>query len=390
MKKKLLPVIIAGLASSYTIADVSVYGLMDISLNRENFTNGTKQKPDQNNDSWDLASNASRLGFKADYAINEDLRAIAKIEYEVFVDDGDSGSDSSDTDELKARNIYAGLQGKFGTVIAGKNDSLLKMSQGKVDLFNDWAADLKNVMVGENRQDNIVIYSTNEKTLDGWQFSASFMPGEDETVNNSNGAETRNDIADGWGTSVTYTSKQYYFAIANDQSITPEERANPTNTVRMTGQIAVTDTIKLGALVQRAEEDDDGVGIAKINDPLKYIGGDGAWETQDAWLASASWEFMPQWTAKLQFASSTSDPTDVYSTVADEAQNDDYDTDLFAIGLEYQISKAKNAEAKVYAYITSIETPEQQAPGTVIGSKIKSQYDDSSNDTFAVGYQLKF
>jgi predicted porin len=61
---------------------------------------------------------------------------------------------------LKSRDQYIGLTGRFGTLKAGRNDSALKLAQGKTDLFNDYEADLKVLWKGENRLNNAVVYQT--------------------------------------------------------------------------------------------------------------------------------------------------------------------------------------------------------------------------------------
>jgi predicted porin len=387
MQKKLLALAIAGLVAGYASAEVKVYGQLDVSMNNYDDTKGTINPATGNQttrDDWELESNASRIGFKADYAITEELRAIAKIEYEVFVDDGDDNSDGdSDTDELKSRNIYAGLQGNWGSVIAGKHDTLVKLSQGKVDRFNDLPyGDIKHVMVGENRQDNIVIFSTNEKSkaMQGFQLSASFMPGEednDDTVINGVEVDKRDSAADGYGFSATYTGDRVYLAAALDKDVTPDGKANLTDITRIVGEVKVTDGFKVGALWQTAEEGETGVGIGKIdsNSTLKDIGGEGKFKEQDAWLVSAEWAFAKNWILKGQYAESKAKP------IADGA--DDSEIEQIAIGVDYIISKEKSAEAKVYAYIAKLETPRED-------NNIVTQYDASERETFAVGYQLKF
>jgi len=387
MQKKLLALVIAGLAAGYATAEVKVYGQIDVSMNQYEDTNGTINPAtgDQTTrDDWELESNASRIGFKADYAITEELRAIAKIEYEVFVDDGDDSSEdtNSNTDEMKARNMYAGLQSNLGSIIAGKHDTLVKLAQGKVDRFNDSAADIKVVMVGENRQDNIVILSTNEKNkaMNGFQLSASFMPGEennDNQVINGVQLDKRDSAADGYGFSATYTNDMLYLAAAMDKDVTPDGKPNLTDITRLTGEVKLTKEFKLGALWQTAEESEKGVGIAKIDSgsTLKDVGGESKWEEQDAWLVSAEWAMTKEWILKGQYATSEATP------IADGA--DDSEVVQTAIGVDYIISKEKNAEAKVYAYIANLETDEED-------NAIKTQYDASEKDVFAVGYQLKF
>ncbi|MBV1885196.1 MAG: porin, partial [Gammaproteobacteria bacterium] len=109
--------------------EITVYGKANVTLNSVDEESVDPLDPDAAIDEWQLNSNASRLGVKGKHAVNEDLNAIFQLEYEVFIDDGTN----SENNALKQRNIYAGLQGEFGTVIAGKHDTPLKLAQGKID-----------------------------------------------------------------------------------------------------------------------------------------------------------------------------------------------------------------------------------------------------------------
>jgi predicted porin len=65
-----------------------------------------------------------------------------------------------DGDVFKARNQYIGLRGIFGEVLLGKNDTMLKQSQGKVDLFSDLNGDIKTLWAGENRLGDSITYKS--------------------------------------------------------------------------------------------------------------------------------------------------------------------------------------------------------------------------------------
>jgi predicted porin len=54
-------------------------------------------------------------------------------------------TDNSDSDNIQSRNQYVGLKGDLGTFLLGRNDTVLKNSQGKIDLFSDYVADLKGL-----------------------------------------------------------------------------------------------------------------------------------------------------------------------------------------------------------------------------------------------------
>ena len=147
MRKNALLAALITLSAASNAAAVQVYGKANVSLNHTDASNS---------DTLKLNSNASRIGVKGSYEISEGLKAIYKFEYETFIDDGEGSGKT-----FKQRNIYAGFQGGFGTIIAGKHDTPTKLAQGKIDLFNDLPnADIKNVIQGENRVSNIVMYST--------------------------------------------------------------------------------------------------------------------------------------------------------------------------------------------------------------------------------------
>jgi predicted porin len=139
--------ILASMIGSATLpamaASVDIYGRADLSV----------QSSDQGEGNFtELKSNASRLGFKGTHSLNEDLDVVYKAEFEVDMD--------GDGDVFKARNQYIGLRGMFGEVLLGKNDTMLKQSQGKVDLFSDLNGDIKTLWAGENRLGDSITYKS--------------------------------------------------------------------------------------------------------------------------------------------------------------------------------------------------------------------------------------
>jgi len=122
---------------------VDIYGRADLSI----------QSSDEGDGNFtELKSNASRLGFKGIHSLNDELDVVYKAEFEVDMD--------GDGDVFKARNQYIGLRGIFGEVLLGKNDTMLKQSQGKVDLFSDLNGDIKTLWAGENRLGDSITYKS--------------------------------------------------------------------------------------------------------------------------------------------------------------------------------------------------------------------------------------
>ena len=183
----------APLAAANGPIDGKVYGKINVSV--VNSDDGT-------NDSWELKSNASRVGLKGSTQISEGLSVFYKTEFEVCVDDGDCKGNT-----IGQRNIFAGIKGQYGSLLAGKNDTPTKLAQKKIDLFNDLNGDIKNIFKGENRMSNIIAYTTPKYG----NFSASYavMPSEDD-----NGG-----LADSKSYSVNYKKDGLYLAVAADSNV---------------------------------------------------------------------------------------------------------------------------------------------------------------------------
>ena len=191
-----------------------------------------------------LESNASRFGFAGATELEGGISAIYQIEYEVYVDDGvDSGT--TDTRTLNQRNTYVGLKGGFGQVIGGKYDTPLKAAQGKFDLFNDLSGDMKAVVEGENRQSNILQYSS-PKLGGGIVATLAVAPGE------SQGTDDMDGPADSISGSIAYDANGLYLALAMDSDVVEQD------IMRLVDCYSMGD-ITLAGLYQNAELAEDTV-----------------------------------------------------------------------------------------------------------------------------------
>ena len=166
--------------SAPVVADVTVYGKANVTI----------QNSDEGEGSFtELKSNASRFGLKGSEVISESsgLQVVYKLEWQVDM------SDASGTGNLKSRNQFVGLKGGFGEVLVGRNDTALKQSQGKIDLFNDLEGDIKNVFEGENRLGDSVTYVS--PSFSNVKFIGSFI------------ASDAPDADNGFSAAVTYGDK---------------------------------------------------------------------------------------------------------------------------------------------------------------------------------------
>lgn len=219
MSKKLLVTFLASCLSAASIADpITLYGKANVSVQSTEESTGQVTE---------LKSNNSRLGVKGNLQLDSGLEVLYVAEWQVDY------TDESGSDNFKARNQYLGLKSSFGTVLLGRNDTVLKLSQGSIDQFNDYEADLKGLWKGENRMGNSITY-----------FSPKF---KEFTFGFSYIAQDKAIGQDAQSISVVYGDKnlknsQWYASVAADF------RMNGYDTQRMSAQ-AKFDSLKIGIIL---------------------------------------------------------------------------------------------------------------------------------------------
>lgn len=223
---KIAVVLLSSLSMSAFAADVEVYGKANLSL----------QSSDEGEGSFtEVKSNASRIGLKGSHDLGDGLTVIYKAEFQVDLD-GDSAKGDSITD----RNQYVGLAGNFGEVLLGKNDTMLKQSQGKVDLFSDLNGDIKSLWKGENRMADTLSYKSPK--FSNFQVGVTYI------------AEDAVDADDGVSVAVFYgdakLKKTNLFA-----SVAVDSDVNGYDITRATVQGKVSGVV-LGAMLQTQEKVD--------------------------------------------------------------------------------------------------------------------------------------
>jgi len=293
MKKTAISLAIAAMVPAFASAQesevIDFYGKANVDF----------QSADEGDGSiTDIKSNASRLGVTGELPLDNGLKGIYRMEYQVDID-GDAG------ETFEQRNIYAGLEGGFGQVIAGKFDTPLKVAQKKVDLFNDLEGDIKSMITrSDNREGNNLQYTT--PSFGGFKASAAYISNRDEVIGQD---ELGEDITRDNGTSVSlaYDNNGVYLAYAYDMDV----EANDWDVQRLVAQYSVG-PVQVGALFEEQEKADG--------------------STQDGWLASVAYK-INRWTAKAQYGQS-----DIVVT----------DGETYSLGLDYKLSSA----AKVFGFYT--------------------------------------
>ncbi|MDX1727420.1 MAG: porin [Pseudoalteromonas tetraodonis] len=288
-KSSLCLALLSGLSFN-ALAEVDIYGKANV----------TVQSSDDGEGSFtEIKSNASRFGLKGSEKITDGLEAVYKFEFQVDVSDADSKGDNDDN--ISARNQYVGLKGAYGQVVVGRNDTALKQSQGKLDLFNDLEGDIKNVFKGENRLGDSLTYTS--KSYEGFKVLATFIAEDDVDADN------------GYSMAVTYgdsalKKSAVYAAIAADSEV------NGYDVVRATVQGKIED-FRVGAMYQTQEKVD---GSAEA----------------DGYLVNAAY-LMGSNTFKMQYQTMDFDDSD--------------DKSAISVGVDHKLNK----NLKIFGFYSSFD-----------------------------------
>ena len=364
MNKLLLAAVVATMGMSAAQAAPTLYGKVNVSV--DSYDDGKDDKTEVN-------SNASRIGVKGEEKLTDQLAAIYQAEWEIDVDGGD--------DVFKKRNIFAGLKwADVGTLKAGIMDTPFKDAAGGYrDVFNDYAhADIKEMMYGEERVENVIHIETDPKLMGGVVFALQAQQGEStsDTVAYTDGA--RNSIADGLSTSISYANKDLGFEgviAGNFKSIGDFAAVGisnaPADAIRVggsfdLGKIGATG-LYLGAMWQTAEISDY-TNLEAFSVTPAYAGDYNKVE-ENAWLISATYKLAnTPWTFKAQYQQADTD----YAVLG--GASGDSSVDQWGIGADYKL----NSQTKLFA--NAIQREWDNSPK-------KGNADES---VYGLGMEIKF
>jgi predicted porin len=290
MNKKLLTAAIAAVIAAPTAAlanDVTVYGAAHVSIDYRNEDSSSFQTavfnpqtgafqqvlisdltpaaqavalqrlynlrlPGDATDGFDVASRASRIGFKGTEDLANGLKAIWKMEFQVDIADRGgscvanvpadvvSGLNTLGSPTLNqgavngicdsgqlitARNAYVGLAGGWGTFLVGRHDTPFKLSTGKLELFADTLADY-NSTIGfvDLRTNSAIAYVS--PSWSGLSFAAAMVAphvsaARFSTVTNAQGQQflvqdsaDADGLAEAYSLALTYDNAGFFASVA--------------------------------------------------------------------------------------------------------------------------------------------------------------------------------
>jgi predicted porin len=180
MNKNILAIAIAAaVAAPSAFAAATVYGVAHMSGNSFSSVNdGAGNSAGLTS----MSSNSSRLGIKGSEDIGGGTSVVYQMEFGVSMDgNADSGANAA-TGINSTRNAFVGMGGGFGTVLAGRHDSLIKLSGRKYDLFGDQIGNNRNILGGnatatyvvDGRHNNVLAYVS--PTWSGFHFGVAYVP----------------------------------------------------------------------------------------------------------------------------------------------------------------------------------------------------------------------
>jgi predicted porin len=208
MKRNLLALAVAATFVAPIAAQASpkVYGQINISAEAyEKDLDGSVKDEEYTR----MLSNASRFGVKGEAELTATLSTVYGIEWEVAAEGDDITKGTNASLDLTQRNRFVGIKHQeFGTVKMGKYDTYLKLAQGKVDLFNDYNADMQFTIAGENRVNNVLGYE-----------SPKFMNTQLNVMSQTQ--DTATTAKNGSSISIVHNNEEMglYLALASDMNI---------------------------------------------------------------------------------------------------------------------------------------------------------------------------
>ncbi len=246
-------------------ADVQVYGRAHVSLD---YLDDGKDYNEAN-----LSSNSSRLGFKVNQKVNDDLNVFAQIEQEINFA---SGSNDDNGIKFATRDTFVGVKSNnYGQVRVGRFDSPFKVARGPVNFFGDQLGDIRNVtragdMRFDERNANTIEYkspkfgggfnviaamSLHDGVYDEKQDKA--VDENDKTIGDGTGDGTGKNKNKTYDLAVTYKNGPIDIATAYEKYQSNADSKGERDAFRVAAAYNITSDLKLGGLYQLSKHDND-------------------------------------------------------------------------------------------------------------------------------------
>jgi predicted porin len=214
MNKKLITLAVAAalVAPAAAMADATIYGKLNMSIDYFDIDNGLEGWAINKGPEGEGASRANRLGVKGSEDLGNGLKAIYQIEFGIEMADSDGAPVNGDRGRISYRNTFVGFAGGWGTFLVGRHDTPLKISTGKLDLFSDTMADYNGTIGFQDlRVDNAIAYIS--PSFAGFQIAAASHVGGGASVSGINNLDS-DSLAEAYSIAAIYKNGPFYGAAA--------------------------------------------------------------------------------------------------------------------------------------------------------------------------------
>lgn len=186
MKKSLVALAVLASVAGFAQAQstVTVYGVADLAINKISGGNTLTSNTTTLNSSSDYNQSGSRLGFRGTEDLGNGLKASFQLESGIHMDTGASAQSGL----AFGRQAWAGLEGNFGGVKLGRQNSSIYKALVAIDPFEDGFAGAATANMfttptnglSSTRVNNTVAYST--PAMSGFSGELQYSFGEDASV----------------------------------------------------------------------------------------------------------------------------------------------------------------------------------------------------------------
>lgn len=332
--------------SSHAMADVTIYGRAHVSV--DYLDDGDDYSK------TNLSSNSSRLGFKGSHEINPNLKAFFQIEQQINFTTGSGDSGSAD---FSTRDTFVGLGGNFGEVQLGRFDSPFKVARGPANLFGDQVGDMRNLTRFGNarfdeRYDNTVQYTS--PGFNGFKLKAAYSMYEGQ-------AAQEHVDSDAVSLALHYSGGPFEAALAYE-TVEEDNSRGERDGVRLAAAYKITDAFKVVGFYQTVDYDS---GSKALQDQL----------SADVYGLGGEYKLTSNTALKAMWMSR-------------DADDSDFDADMWVVGVEHKLDKAVRVYAN-YAVVDN-EKGSRQTPWTQARSATPAGAYNEKASGLSVGLRYDF
>ena len=216
MNKKLLSMAVAAamVAPTAAMAEAVLYGKLHMSIDWADVENGFEGWGVNGGAGVPGEGRANRIGVKGSEDLGNGMKAIYQVEFGVkMTEESTTGNAASGSnDSITMRNSFVGLTGGWGTFVVGRNDTPMKTSTGKLDLFADTMADYNGTVGFDDvRADNAIAYVS--PNLAGFQLAAAVHAGGASTAGYGENLNS-DSLAEAYSIAGIYSNGPFYASLA--------------------------------------------------------------------------------------------------------------------------------------------------------------------------------